>query len=144
MRYFEVHPSVGLDPDGCPQSLSSYSVNHGGPPTMVQGEVVDTDQSTAVEAAEEIGLRRGRIIPNTRLFEVADEVLANAMARDPKLCEIDPPTAQQLVKAEEATSDHRERRAAEQQGARPRRKPARPAEQETTSKPAVPANTQEG
>lgn len=146
MRYFELRPDVGCDPDGCPQPIASYGVVHSGPPTMVEGEVVDVDQTTTIGVADAIGILRARIIPNTRIVEAADDRLAGVLANPQSpFVEIEPPTADQLAKAEEATRDHREARAKAARPARRATKQAtKPVEPETTQTPATPANTQEG
>lgn len=131
MRYFELAPWVGIDPDGCPQPATSFGVSYLGSSTMVGREIVDQVIEDRIAPADALGPLRARIIPDTRFIEVADPVLAVAVQQTPGLVEIDQPTSKQIAACEEATRHHRERYG-----------PAAPAKRKTTTKPAAPA--QEG
>lgn len=109
-RFFELNDDVGLahthltGPDGpdsepvenpaagSPEPLQRVSLTIG-VPTMVAGEVLPVATAVQIEPAARIEEHtRCRVIPDTRVVEVADPLIANAMSGHPHFHEIDPPT----------------------------------------------------
>ncbi len=111
-RFFELVDHVGVDADGHHEPLAEIGLAL--PlPTMRDGEVVEVAVPTTIEPAPSIGHRPARIVPDTRIVEVADLVVVGQLLGSGKYIEIAPPTSAQIKKAHEKTQAHRQARASD-------------------------------
>jgi len=94
LRYFQLKPNIGSSPEEPLVSQSLQIVV----PTMAGKDVVDLSATVVLSPAPE--LKPGddaRIIPNTRIVEVRNYVIASALAgMDSTYVEIDQPSEGQI------------------------------------------------
>jgi hypothetical protein len=110
IRYLELRDHVGVDGDGNHEPLAEIGLAL--PlPTMRDGEVVQIPVPTKIRPAASLGALPARIVPDTRIVEIADRLIAAQLLSTGKYEEIPAPTSAQLRKAHEKTAAHRQARA---------------------------------
>lgn len=121
-RHFELNGDVGLAPRylqgpdgepvenpaaGTPDPLVRFGVTVA-VPTLVDGELVAVATAIDIERAPALSdTVRSRVIPDTRIVETSDALVANVIAQHPAFHEIESPTKKVEAAAAKATEDAR-------------------------------------
>lgn len=103
LRYFQLNPDVGESEADPITSLSLDIVV----PTMTGGRTVELSASVVLAPADRLGDLDARIIPDTRVVEVRDYVIADRLANHHLFVEVDRPSKKALASQKDATAGER-------------------------------------
>ena len=91
-RYLQLREHIGLTAGGNPEPLVTIGLT-ATVPRMRNGEIVDDPHRHEIKAAEKIPAGEGaRIMPDTRIVEASDPVIADLLLSTGNWEEIDPPS----------------------------------------------------